>query len=102
MKDDTRLKDRSEGEIAGYRDVLNTIHTSYDAIPVNPNIILQLHRDLYKYISVKGGQWKNQDNIIEEILPNVERYVRFKPVSASETPTAMKKLCDYLNKEMRE
>jgi len=42
MKDDTILKDRSEGEIAGYRDVLNTIYTFYDAIPIKPNIILQL------------------------------------------------------------
>ncbi|MBM7558200.1 hypothetical protein JOC47_003070, partial [Halanaerobacter jeridensis] len=49
MHDNTVPKDRSEGEIAGYRDVLNTIHTSYDAIPINPNIILQFHRDLYKF-----------------------------------------------------
>src|SRR6056297_686894 len=102
MKDDTILEDRSEGEIAGYRDVLNTIHTSYDAIPIKPNIILQLHRDLYKYISSKGGQWKSQDNIIGEILPSGEKYVRFKPVSASRTPKAIEELCNYLDKEMRE
>ena len=85
MKDDTNLRERSEGEIAGYRDVLNTIHTSYEAIPVTSNIILQLHRDLYKYISEKGGSWKSQDNIIGEILPNGEKFVRFKPVAASNT-----------------
>lgn len=102
MKDDTRLHDRSEGEIAGYRDVLNTIHTSYDAIPINSNIILQLHRDLYKYISAEGGKWKNQDNIIGEILPTGEKFVRFKPVSASETPHFMKGLCDYLDNEIKE
>ncbi len=102
MKDNTILEDRSEGEIAGYRDVLNTIHTSYDAIPIKPNIILQLHRDLYKYISSKGGQWKSQDNIIGEILPSGEKYVRFKPVSASRTPKAIEELCNYLDKEMRE
>ena len=102
MKDDTILEDRSEGEIAGYRDALNTIHTSYYAIPIKPNIILQLHRDLYKYISSKGGQWKSQDNIIGEILPSGEKYVRFKPVSASRTPKAIEELCNYLDKEMRE
>ena len=102
MKDDTRLKDRSEGEIAGYRDVLNTIHTSYDAIPVNPNIILQLHRDLYKYVSANGGNWKNQNNIIGEILPNGEKHVRFKPLNSAETPEAMSELCEYLNTEMNE
>ena len=102
MKDDTRLEDRSEGEIAGYRDVLNTIHTSYDAIPVNSNIILQLHRDLYKYVSAQGGNWKNKNNIIGEILPNGEKYIRFRPLKAAETPAAMNELCDYLNTEMRE
>lgn len=102
MKDDTRLKDRSEGEIAGYRDVLNTIHNSYDAIPVNPNIILQLHRDLYKYVSVNGGNWKNQNNIIGKILPGGEKHVRFKPLNAAETPEAMSELCEYLNTEMSE
>ncbi|MTI68383.1 MAG: Fic family protein [Firmicutes bacterium] len=102
MKDNTIPQDRSEGEITGYRDVLNTIHTSYDAIPITPNIILQFHRDLYKFVSTTGGRWKNQDNVIEEILPNGERYVRFKPLSASETPIAMDELCNYLDKEMRE
>nr|WP_253250789.1 Fic family protein [Orenia metallireducens] len=102
MEDDTNIKDRSEGEIAGYKGVLNTIHTSYDAIPINPNIILQLHRDLYKFVPADGGRWKNQDNIIGEILPNGERYIRFKPLSAYQTPKAMEELCNYLNKEMRE
>ena len=102
MKEKTRPKDRSEGEIVGYRDVLTTIHTSYDAIPISPNIILQLHRDLYKYISASGGVWKNQDNIIEEILPDGRRYIRFTPTSAVETPSAMEELSYYYNKDVRE
>ena len=40
---------RNESEIAGYRDVLNTIHKNYDYIPVTANYILQLHKDLYKF-----------------------------------------------------
>ena len=102
MRDDTMPDDCSEGEIAGYRDVLNSIHTSYDAIPINPNIILQFHKNLYKYVSAEGGKWKNQDNVIEEVLPNGKRYVRFKPLSAAETPKAMEELCDYLNRVMKE
>ena len=45
--DKTMPKTRNEFEIAGYRDVLNTIHNSYEHIPVKPSIILQLLRDLY-------------------------------------------------------
>lgn len=101
MKDNTNLRNRSEGEIAGYKDVLNIIHTAYDGIPINSNIILQLHRDLYKYISSQGGIWKNQDNIISEELPSGEKFIRFKPVSAYATKGAMEELCDYLNELMK-
>ena len=38
-------KSRSEQEIAGYREVLHTIHENYDHIIIRPNILLQLHRD---------------------------------------------------------
>ena len=38
-------RNRSEQEISGYREVLSTIHESYEYIVPRPNIILQLHRD---------------------------------------------------------
>ena len=47
--DKTTPRNRDESEIMGYRDVLNTIHESYQYIPVQANYILQLHRDLYRY-----------------------------------------------------
>ena len=43
VNDKTMPKTRSEKEIAGYRDVLATIHESHDYIPPKPSIILQLH-----------------------------------------------------------
>lgn len=58
---------RNEKEIAGYRDVLATIHENFDFIPLTPNTILQLHRDLYSFLPEgMGGHWKNNDNIIAE------------------------------------
>ena len=48
VMDKTKPKNRSEREIAGYRDVLTTIHESYDYIPIKSSSILQLHRDLYR------------------------------------------------------
>lgn len=94
MNEKTMPKNRSEREIAGYRDVLNTIHTSYDYIPVRPNIILQLHRDLYNFSNSDiGGKFKNSDNIIAETLPDGTQRVRFQPVPAWETAEAIDKLC---------
>ena len=61
-------KNRNEEEIAGYRDVLSLIHENYDFIDINKNIILQLHKYLYKYTGLSyGGKFKNSQNYIEEI-----------------------------------
>ena len=90
----TTPKTRNEQEIAGYRDVLATIHDSYEYILVRPSFILQLHRDLYKFSGKSiGGNYKNSDNIIAEEDANGNRFVRFQPVSAWETPDAIEKLC---------
>lgn len=64
---------RSEEEIAGYREVLSSIHESYEYISIRPNNLLQLHRDLYSYGGKEiGGRFKNIDNIIAET--DRERY----------------------------
>ena len=49
VKQKAEPRNRSEQEIAGYREVLAAIHESYEFITPRPNIILQLHRDLYSY-----------------------------------------------------
>ncbi len=94
VKDSTRPRTRNEREIAGYRDVLNTIHENHDYIPPKPSIILQLHRDLYKFEGMDiGGRYKTSDNIIEEQDAEGNKSVRFRPVPAWETPEAIEKLC---------
>lgn len=95
VSDKTRPRNRNEREIAGYRDVLKLIHDNYLYIPVRPSIILQMHRDLYKFEGYNiGGAYKTSDNSIEEEDGNGNKFVRFKPVAAWETPEAVEKLCD--------
>jgi len=92
VKDSTRPRTRNEREIAGYRDVLNTIHENHDYIPPKPSIILQLHRDLYKFEGMDiGGRYKTSDNIIEEQDAEGNKSVRFRPMPAWETP--IEKIC---------
>ena len=101
VKDKTTPKTRNEREIAGYRDVLNTIHESHDNIPLRPNIILQLHRDLYKFEGYDiGGKYKAADNIIEEEDSKGNKHVRFRPMAAWETPEAIRNLCDEYDKAL--
>jgi Fic family protein len=94
VRDKAEPKNRDEQEIAGYREVLDTIHESYEHIVPRANIILQLHRDLYTYNPTSvGGRYKNVDNIIEEIDQLGQKRIRFQPLSAFETPEAMEQLC---------
>ena len=90
----TTPRNRDESEIAGYRDVLNTIHENYDYIPINANYILQLHRDLYKFLgNVDGGIFKTSDNVIRETDMEGNEKIRFRPVAAWETPASIDELC---------
>lgn len=87
-------RNRSEQEIAGYREVLATIHESYEYITPKPNIILQLHRDLYSYCQGNiGGTYKNSDNVIAETDAEGHQKARFIPVPAFQTAEAIDELC---------
>ena len=65
VEEKTTPKNRNEQEIAGYRDVLNIIHDSYDAIPITRNYILQLHKILYSHVNNPiAGRTKTVQNYI--------------------------------------
>lgn len=101
--DKTMPKTRNEQEIAGYRDVLNTIHTNFEYIPIIPSMILQLHRDLYKFSGMNyGGKFKVTDNVIAEVDSKGNKYVRFEPVPAWLTGDSVQSLCDSYNDAMKE
>jgi Fic family protein len=96
-------RNRNEQEIAGYRDVLNTIHENYDFIPVRATLLLQLHRDLYKFQGAGiGGSFKNADTTIEDVDKNGNVKVRFQPVPARETPEAVEQLCTAYKQALKE
>ena len=87
-------RNRSEQEIAGYREVLATIHESYEYITPRPDIILQLHRDLYSYSQGNiGGTHKNSDNVIAETDAEGHQKARFIPAPAFQTAEAIDELC---------
>ncbi len=93
--DKTTPTTRNEEEIAGYRDVLATIHQNHDFIPLKSSMLLQLHRDLYKYSGLGiGGSYKIADNLITEEYPDGTKRVRFTPLPAWEVPAAIEALCE--------
>jgi len=87
-------ENRTEGEIAGYRDVLDTIHQNHADIPFSDRVVLQCHRDLLKYATGAGGRWKVSANEIRETLPDGSKRIRFSPLAPHLTEDGMRDLHD--------
>lgn len=93
--EDPKAGNRSEGEVAGYRNVLALIHERHEHIDFTPNVIMQLHRDLFRFSSGgQGGTWKATDNLITERRSDGSLFVRFEPTPAWQTSAAMQQLHD--------
>jgi len=89
----TTPQNRSEQEIAGYRDALALIHANRADIPFEPRCVEQLHGTLCRYVGDRdAGHWKGLDNRVQETRPDGTVVERFKPVSAALTPRAMRDL----------
>ncbi len=99
VEEKTTPKNRDEEEIAGYRDVLNIIHESFDAIPLTQNFILQLHKIMYSHMNnPMAGRTKNVQNYISATHYDGKVEVSFTPVDPFETPAALDKICEEYNR----
>lgn len=99
----TTPKNRAEEEIAGYRDVLNVIHDSFEYITLNSNYILQLHKMLFARTGLEiGGKFKSVQNYISTIDESGNPYTLFTPLAPYETPKAIDEICKQFNKAIAE
>lgn len=99
VEEKTTPHNRDEQEIAGYRDTLNIIHESFDAIPVTQNYILQLHKIMYSHMNnPMAGRTKNVQNYITATYPDGHTEILFTPLEPYETPEALDRICEEFNK----
>lgn len=99
VEEKTTPKNRAEEEIAGYRDVLNIIHESFDAIPLTQNFILQLHKIMYSHMNnPMAGRIKNVQNYISATYSASKVEVLFTPLDSFETPAALDRICEEYNR----
>ena len=83
----------SEQEIAGYRDALAVVHTSYADMDLCQADILRLHAVMMNIAGYSyAGRYKEVDNDIIEEDQYGRRSVRFHPTSAADTPDEMEQL----------
>ena len=99
VEEKTTPRNRNEQEIAGYRDVLNIIHESFEAIPITQNYILQLHKILYSHMNNPvAGRTKTVQNYISAAYPDGRTQILFTPLSPYETPEALDRICEEYNR----
>lgn len=75
MEGTAEPKTKKEREVASYRFTLNTIDDSYLFIRISTGAILQLHRDLYRYLDAPfAGRWEDpeQDVIRQDEVGKIE------------------------------
>ena len=93
------LQDRNEEEVRGYRNALKLIHESPPG--VSEKTIKQLHA-LARGDIGDAGRYKKKDSDIIEKLPSGRVRVRFRTVTAKETPGAMKELISLWHQGIEE
>ena len=99
VNEKTTPKNRDEQEIAGYRDALNIIHDSFDAIPITQNYILQLHKIMYSHMNTPlAGRTKTVQNYISATYPDGHTETLFIPLAPYETPEALDRICEEYNR----
>lgn len=87
------LRTRSEQELAGYRNALDYLF-SEDWRPLNPGLLLHLHRLLFAEAPGHGGAFKSSDNTVVDRSSEGTRTVRFTPVSAARAEQCTAELID--------
>ena len=99
VNEKTTPKNRDEQEIAGYRDALNIIHDSFDAIPITQNYILKLHKIMYSHMNIPlAGRTKTVQNYISATYPDGHTETLFIPLAPYETPEALDRICEEYNR----
>ena len=83
----------TEAEIAGYRDVLNEVHTNFSVHDFKESDIRAFHAQMMRLADpASDGSYKTDDNVIAERMSDGRRIVRFSPTSAVDTPEEMQQL----------
>lgn len=95
------LRDRDEEEVRGYREALKKIHEYAERMTVDKATVIEIHRMIRGEIA-DAGRYKERDGDIIETYPDGRVRVRFKTVSAKETPAAMRSLLDAWAQNQRE
>ncbi|MFS0795437.1 Fic family protein [Microbacterium sp. 1P10AE] len=95
----TGLRDRSEQELAGYREALDYLYQE-SWRPLNVGLLLHLHRLLFRYTDIPGGAFKTTANLVVDRNADGSTTTRFTPVAPTETLSHLDELIARYNGAM--
>jgi Fic family protein len=95
------LRDRDEEEVRGYRDALKLIHETGHRLRFTEQTLRRLHR-LSRGGIGDAGDYKERDSDIIEKLPDGRQTIRFRTISAKDTPASMAEFVDLGNRAFTE
>jgi Fic family protein len=97
----SQLRDQNEEEVRGYRKALERIHQGHAKEHISIGTIQELHRVARAGLG-DAGTFKSKDGDIIERYADGSVRVRFRPVSAAETPKSMHELVEGWNRCLEE
>ncbi|MGA9771088.1 MAG: Fic family protein [Blastocatellia bacterium] len=97
----SKLRDRDEEEVRGYRDALRVIHELCYGLPITESNLKEFHRKIMGRVA-DAGQYKEKDGDIIEKYPDGRERVRFKTVTAADAPEFMRGIIGLWNDCLRE
>ena len=96
--EDAKPRNNDELAICSYRECFTHVLANYGEMQPTPDSILGLHKMLFSHLPSGGGAWKTEDSAITELDGEGRESVRFRTVTAADTPIAMNLLCDAYGK----
>jgi Fic family protein len=97
------FRERDEGEVRGYGELLQTIFDNFREIPLTENYIKQLHKILLGHVEKDAwhrGEYKKQGNPVEARYPDGRVEVIFQTATPFDTPRLMAELVAASNEAL--
>jgi len=94
------FRDRDEGEVRGYAELLQTIFDHFPDIPLTENHLKQLHKIQHAHVEKDEwhrGEYKKFENNVEATHPDGRVEVVFRTASPFDTPRLMAELVAATN-----
>lgn len=89
---ETMPKTHDEKEILGYKRALDNIYTNFADLEPTENLLREFHRQMQGATARDAGQYKKENNWLQERDADGRISVRFVPTRANDVPDAMRQM----------